>query len=135
MNTDNIESLTVKGYNSNTNLFKIKIDFKEIDGNKPESQKIHLKWDDVISAFKNIKKELNKDIYKKLIYSLCTSIVIKDQNYRTTKEFLFGVPLKKNNRKINDVQAVLNYLLQMKNDQHDNQAIDCILKHTFSMLE
>ena len=94
MNTDNIESLTVKGFNNSTNLFKIKIDFKEIEGNKPESQKIHLKWDNIMNAFKNIKKELNKDIYRKLIYSLCTSIVIKDQNYRTTKEFLFGVPLK-----------------------------------------
>jgi hypothetical protein len=136
MNSDNIKSLTVRGYNRATKLFKLKIDFNEDDsGNTPQSQKIDLDWNNIIAAFKHVKKELNNDIYRKLIYTLCTSIVVKDKHYRTTKEFLFGVPCKKNNRKINDVQAVLNYLLVMKQDKHDSQAVDCIFKHAFNMFE
>ena len=106
------------------------------DGNEYQSQKIHLKWDKIIEAFRYIKKELNKDIHAKFLYTLCTSVLIKDKHYRTTKEFLFGVPLKKNIRKISDVQIVLNFLLSSKEEENtDSQAVNCIFKHAFDMLE
>ena len=137
MNTDNIKDIIVKGYNSSDKTYKLQLDFeKDEDGSHVQSQKIYLKWDKVVNAFHHIKKELNKDIYAKLLYTLCTSIVIKDKNYRTTQEFLYGVPLKKNIRKISDVQAVLNFLLQSKKEGgSDSQAIDCVFKHAFNMLE
>ena len=137
MNTDNIKEIVVKGYNSSEKTYKLQLDFeKDGDGRHVQSQKICLKWNKVIKAFRHIKKELNEDIYAKLLYTLCTSIVIKDKHYRTTKEFLYGVPLKKNIRKISDVQAVLNFLLNSKKEgSSDSQAIDCIFKHAFNMLE
>lgn len=137
MNTDNIANLSIVGYNTSTKVYKIRIDFKEDNGVKPESQKIYLNWNDIICSFKYVKKELNKDIYNKLIYSLCTSILIKDENYSTTKEFLFGKKYKliKKPRKINDVQKVLNYLLIQKKDSQDTMAVDCIFKHVFEMIE
>ena len=137
MNTDNIKNIIVKGYNSSEKTYKLQLDFqKDEDGRHVQSQKIHLNWNKIVKAFRHIKKELNKDIYAKLLYTLCTSIIIKDKHYRTTKEFLYGVPLKKNIRKISDVQAVLNFFLQSKKDGgSDSQAIDCIFKHAFNMLE
>ena len=137
MNTDNIKHITVKGYDSSEKTYKLQIDFeKDADGRNVQSQKIFLKWTKIIKAFRHIKKELNKDIYAKLLYTLCTSIIIKDKHYRTTQEFLYGVPLKKNIRKIIDVQAVLNFLLNSKKEGgSDSQAIDCIFKHAFNMLE
>lgn len=137
MNTDNIKDILVKGYNSSDKTYKLQLDFeKDEDGSHVQSQKIYLKWDKVVKAFHHIKKELNKDIYAKLLYTLCTSIVIKDKHYRTTQEFLHGVPLKKNIRKISDIQAVLNFLLISKKEGgSDSQAIDCVFKHAFNMLE
>ena len=137
MNTDNIKNLIVKGYNSSEKTYKLQLDFeKDADGCHVQSQKIHLHWDKVVSAFTYIKKELNEDIYAKLLYTLCTTIIIKDKHYRTTKQFLYGVPLKKNIRKISDVQAVLNFLLSSKKEgSSDSQAIDCVFKHAFDMLE
>jgi hypothetical protein len=137
MNTDNIKLITVKGYDSSEKTYKLQLDFeKDADGRHVQSQKIFLKWTKIIKAFRHIKKELNKDIYAKLLYTLCTSIIIKDKHYRTTQEFLYGVPLKKNIRKISDVQAVLNFLLNSKKEGgSDSQAIDCIFKHAFNMLE
>lgn len=137
MNTDNIKNITVKGYDSSEKTYKLQLDFeKDGDGSHVQNQKIHLNWNKIVKAFRHIKKELNKDIYAKLLYTLCTSIIIKDKHYRTTKEFLYGVPLKKNIRKISDVQAVLNFLLNSKKDNgSDSQAIDCIFKHAFNMLE
>ena len=63
--------------------------------------------------------------------------MIKDENYSTTKEFLFGKKYKliKKPRKINDVQKVLNYLLIQKKDSQDTMAVDCIFKHVFEMIE
>ena len=137
MNTDNIKDIIVKGYNSSEKTYKLQLDFeKDADGCYVQSQKIHLKWDKVVKAFRHIKKELNEDIYAKLLYTLCTTIVIKDKHFRTTKQFLYGVPLQKNIRKISDVQAVLNFLLHSKQEgSSDSQAIDCIFKHAFNMLE
>ena len=78
-NTDNINNITVKGYNSSKNTYKIQLDFNvDSDGNEYQSQKIHLKWDKIIEAFRYIKKELNKDIHAKFLYTLCTSVLIKD---------------------------------------------------------
>ena len=137
MNTDNIKNIIVKGYNSSKKTYKIQLDFNaDDDGQECQSQKIHLKWDQIVEAFRHIKKELNKDIHAKFLYTLCTSVLIKDKHYRTTKEFLYGVPLKKNVRKISDVQIVLNFLLNSKKeDNTDAQAVNCIFKHAFDMLE
>jgi hypothetical protein len=137
MNTDNIKDIVVRGYNSSEKTYKLQLDFEtNADDDDVQIQKIHLKWDKVVKAFRHIKKELNEDIYAKLIYTLCTSIVIKDKHYRTTKQFLYGIPLHKNVRKISDVQAILHFLLHSKKEgSSDSQAIDCIFKHAFNMLE
>ena len=137
MNTDNIANIIVKGYNSSKKTYKLQLDFENDEyGEQVQSQKIYLKWNKIMKAFRHIKKELNEDIYAKLLYTLCTSIIIKDKHYRTTKEFLYGVPLKKNVRKISDVQDILNFLLNSKKKgSTDSQAIDCIFKHAFDMLE
>jgi hypothetical protein len=137
MNTDNIKDIVVRGYNSSEKTYKLQLDFEtNADDDDVQIQKIHLKWDKVVKAFRHIKKELNEDIYAKLIYTLCTSIVIKDKHYRTTKQFLYGIPLQKNVRKISDVQAILHFLLNSKKEgSSDSQAIDCIFKHAFNMLE
>ena len=96
MNTDNIKHITVKGYDSSEKTYKLQLDFeKDADGRHVQKSKNILKWTKIIKAFRHIKKELNKDIYAKLLYTLCTSIIIKDKHYRTTQEFLYGVPLKK----------------------------------------
>ena len=132
MNTDNIKNITIKGYNSSKKTYKILLEFND---EECQSQKIHFKWDKIINAFPYIKKELNKDIHDKFLYTMCTSVLIKDKHYRTTKEFLFGVPFKKNIRKISDVQIILDFLLNSKKENTDLHAVNCIFKHAFNMLE
>ena len=66
MNSDNIKSLTVRGYNRATKLFKLKIDFNEDDsGNTPQSQKIDLDWNNIIAAFKHVFYD-GKNIIKRI---------------------------------------------------------------------
>lgn len=135
MNIDNIQNISIIGFNKKDNMYKIQLDFNDVDDEKIRSQKLYLGWDEIFDSFKHIKKELNTDIYSKLRYTLCSSIVIKDDQYKSTKEFLNGVPGKKNIRKITDIQKVFDFLLKNRNDPFDKNAINCVLRHAFDVLE
>ena len=134
MNIDNIKTITITGYNKKDNMYKIQLGLNDVDGDEIRSQQLYIGWNEIYASFKYIKKELNKDIYSKLVYTLCTSIVIQDEQYKSTKEFLAGVPGKKNIRKITDIQKVFDFLLDNRSDNHDRSAINCVLRHAFDVI-
>ena len=57
MNTDNITNIIVKGYNSSKKTYKLQLDFENDEyGEQVQSQKIYLKWNKIMKAFRHIKK-------------------------------------------------------------------------------
>lgn len=134
MNIDNIKAITITGYNKKDSMYKIQLKFNDVDGDEIHGQEICIGWNEIYASFKYIKRELNKDIYYKLIYTMCTSIIIQDEQYKSTKEFLVGIPGKKNIRKITDIQKVFDFLLDNRKDTYDRNAINCVLRHVFDVI-
>ena len=137
-NSDN-KGISIENHSIGNLIFTNKLERRDMPYeakiNEIESQKIYISWEDLVKSFKYVHKELNEDIYATFIYNMCSSIKIRDPNYRNTKEFIFGVAFRKNIRKITDVQTVLNYLLYRRNkNAYDKQAIDCILRHVFDII-
>ena len=133
--TDNIVSIKVRGYNQRDNVYKLLLSIDEnVDSIVDNKIKININWNKVIDGFKSIKHELNKNIYQKLVYDLSMGLVINDRKYNDAKKFLYGIPLSKNIRKISDVQNFFNQLLMQK-DSSNKEAINCIFRKTFDILE
>lgn len=133
--TDNIVSIKVRGYNQRDNVYKLLLSIDEnVDSIVDNKIKININWNKVIDGFKLIKHELNKNIYQKLVYDLSMGLVINDRKYNDAKKFLYGIPLSKNIRKISDVQNFFNQLLMQKNSSN-KEAINCIFRKTFDILE
>jgi len=71
-------------------------------------RKVNIKWERVQKGLKCIKKVINKNVYTKLMYDLELNVIINDHIYNSLKKFINDIPLKKNNRKINDVQNLFD---------------------------
>ena len=133
--TDNIVSIKVRGYNHRDKVYKLSLSIDENADSVVDNEiKINIHWDKVIAGFKLVKHELNKNIYQKLVYDLSMGLVINDRKYNDAKKFLYGKPLSRNIRKISDVQNFFNQLLLQK-EGSNKEAINCIFRKTFNILE
>lgn len=133
--TDNIVSIKVRGYNHRDKVYKLSLSIDENADSVVDNEiKINIHWDKVIAGFKLVKHELNKNIYQKLVYDLSMGLVINDRKYNDAKKFLYGKPLSRNIRKICDVQNFFNQLLLQK-EGSNKEAINCIFRKTFNILE
>jgi len=102
MNTDDISSVSIKGYNKSTKMYKFVV---TITQNRTDTEhKITCSWNDIKFGFMKIKKEVNKTIYAKLLFDLEGNVLIKDKNFNSIKKFIKGIPLKNLERKIYDIQ-------------------------------
>merc|ERR1712178_512874 len=99
-----ITEIKVVGYDIEKKQYKFVIKIGDND------YKLSLKWDKVKKSFNKIGKQLNKDIHQKLLYDIQSKMIIKDKNYMTAKDFLNGKKLRKNKRKINDIQNFFNFI-------------------------
>jgi hypothetical protein len=57
--------------------------------------KVQLKWDRVQKGLKNIRKDINKNVYAKLMFDLELNVVVKDPKYNSLAKFIDGIPTKK----------------------------------------
>lgn len=137
--TDNIKKITVRGYDERTKMYKfeLKVD-NELDGDdKIEKDiRVNIQWNRIQKGFKNIKKELNKNVYAKLMYDLELNVVVNDIKYNSLNKFINGVVGKKNVRKINDIQNLMNQLILNRdnNDQSNKMAVMAFLNKTFGIV-
>ena len=127
-NTNNIKEIKVIGFDSGKDQFKFEVTIDE------NSFKLYLKWANITKSFDKIKKELNRDIHLKLLYDIQSRMIIKDRKYMSAKDFIYGIPLKKNKRKINDVQNLFKYLLEQKDNEQNRAAVELFLENCFKIL-
>ena len=132
---ENINNIKVKSYNNKDKTYKLQIEIDEkSDSIIEKSFKLNIDWNKVKNAFKKLKNEFNKNIYRKLVYDLSIHLIIKDKKYSDAKKFLNGLKFNKNIRKISDVQIFFNELLKHK-DTDNKDAINCIFSYLFDILE
>ena len=92
--------------------------------------------DKIQKGLKKIKKDINKNVYAKLMYDLELNVVIKDVKYNSLGKFIKGIPCKKNERKISDIQNLFNRLIHNKNDDDvsNKMAILSMFEKTFGII-
>lgn len=133
--SERIKEIKVKSHNTKDKTYKLEL---VLQNNEDElikdSIKVNIKWNKVIKGFKKIKKELNVNIYNKLIYDISNSVIIKDKKYSDAKKFLFGLPFKKNKRKVSDIQLFFNELINHKSGDNSS-AINCLFNKLFNVLD
>jgi len=137
--TDSINRITVRGYDERSKMYKFEL---HVDNGLSGDDKIerdirvNIQWVRVQKGFKQIKKELNKNVYAKLMYDLELNVVVNDIKYNTLKKFIDGVIGKKNIRKINDIQNLMNQLMlnRVSDDQSNKMAVMAFLDKTFGII-
>jgi len=137
--TDSINRITVRGYDERSKMYKFEL---HVDNGLSGDDKIerdirvNIQWVRVQKGFKQIKKELNKNLYAKLMYDLELNVVVNDIKYNTLKKFIDGVIGKKNIRKINDIQNLMNQLMlnRVSDDQSNKMAVMAFLDKTFGII-
>jgi len=127
-----VNKIEVSGYNQVKKTYKLNLDITQqvIGQDDVDSQKLlSLTWKDIKKGLEKIRKKLNDNMYQKLIYDLESKFYVLDSKYRNAQEFINGRPLKKNVRKISDVQNFFDVLLTLK---EDNQVIiNCVFENMF----
>lgn len=70
------------------------------------------------------------------MYDLELNVIINDPIYNSLEKFINGIPLKKNNRKINDVQNLFDRILHNKNgdDVSNKMGVLSMFNKTFNII-
>ena len=135
---ERIQEIKVKSHNTRDKTYKLELvltsDPNAGDDLIKDSIKVNIKWRKVVQGFRKIKKELNVNIYNKLVYDISNAVIIKDKKYSDAKKFLYGIPFSKNKRKVADVQLFFNELLKHKNGDNSS-AIHCLFNKLFNALD
>ena len=130
-----VNKVEISGYNNVKKTYKLTIDITQQSIGKADvdTQKIlSLTWKNIKKGLEKIKQKLNPTMYKKLIYDLENKFYVLDSKYRNAQEFINGRPLKKNVRKISDVQNFFDVLLELQPD--NSVTIDCVFENIFKNL-
>jgi hypothetical protein len=130
--TNSIINIKVKGYDDTSKKYKFLL-ILEGDNNE---RKVNIMWDKIQKGLKKIKKDINKNVYAKLMYDLELNVVIKDAKYNSLSKFVKGIPCKKNERKISDIQNLFNRLIHNKNDDDvsNKMAVLSMFEKTFGII-
>ena len=133
--TDKIKEIFIKGYDDTTKKYKFLLVLDEGEENTSE-RKVNIKWERVQKGLKLIKKDINKNVYAKLMFDLELNVIINDPIYNSLEKFINGIPLKKNNRKINDVQNLFDRILHNKNgdDVSNKMGVLSMFNKTFGII-
>ena len=133
--TNKIKEIFIKGYDDTNKKYKFLLVLDEGD-EKSSEMKVQLKWDRVQKGLKNIRKDINKNVYAKLMFDLELNVVVKDPKYNSLAKFIDGIPTKKNNRKITDVQNLFNRILHNRygDDSSNQMAVLSMFDKTFGII-
>lgn len=133
--TNKIKEIFIKGYDDTNKKYKFLLVLDEGD-EKSSEMKVQLKWDRVQKGLKNIRKDINKNVYAKLMFDLELNVVVKDPKYNSLAKFIDGIPTKKNNRKITDVQNLFNRILHNRygDDSSNKMAVLSMFDKTFGII-
>lgn len=133
--TDKINEIFIKGYDDTTKKYKFLLVLDEGEG-KTSERKVNIKWDRIQKGLKYIKKDINKNVYAKFMFDLELNVIINDPIYNSLEKFINGIPLKKNNRKINDVQNLFDRILHNKNsdDISNKMSVLSMFNKTFGII-
>ena len=130
--TNSIVNIKVRGYDDTSKKYKILL-ILEGDNNE---RKVNIRWDKIQKGLKKIKKDVNKNVYAKLMFDLELYVVIRDIKYNSLRKFINGIPCKKNERKISDIQNLFDRLIYNKNsdDTSNKKAVLSMFEKTFGII-
>ena len=130
--TNSIVNIKVRGYDDTSKKYKILL-ILEGDNNE---RKVNIRWDKIQKGLKKIKKDVNKNVYAKLMFDLELYVVIRDIKYNSLRKFINGIPCKKNERKISDIQNLFDRLIYNKNsdDTSNKMAVLSMFEKTFGII-
>jgi len=133
--TEKINEIFIKGFDDTNKKYKFLLVLDEGEG-KTSERKVNIKWERVQKGLKCIKKDINKNVYAKLMFDLELNVIINDPIYNSLEKFINGIPLKKNNRKINDVQNLFDRILHNKNgdDVSNKMGVLSMFNKTFGII-
>ena len=133
--TNKIKEIFIKGYDDTNKKYKFLLVLDEGD-DKTSEMKVHLKWNRVQKGLKNIRKDINKNVYAKLMFDLELNVIVKDPKYNSLIKFIDGIPAKKNNRKITDVQNLFDRIIHNRHgdDSSNQMAVLSMFDKTFGII-
>lgn len=130
--TNSIVNIKVRGYDDTSKKYKFLL---ILEGEKNQ-RKVNIRWNKIQKGLKKIKKDINKNVHAKLMFDLELNVVIKDKKYNSLNKFINGLPYKKNERKLSDIQNLFDRLIQNKNDddKSNKMAVLSMFKKTFGII-
>lgn len=137
---ERIQEIKVKSHNTRDKTYKLELVLSTAEESASSTElikdsiKVNIQWKKVIQGFRKIKKDLNVNIYNKLVYDISNSVIIKDKKYSDAKKFLYGIPFSRNKRKVSDVQLFFNELLKHK-EGDNSSAVNCLFNKLFNALD